>query len=48
MKHQFRVNHIKFRITERLFLEAGLKDLKEGNVFSHKEVMREVKEKYGI
>ena len=33
---------------EKLFIEAGLKDLEEGNTFSHEEVMREVREKYGI
>ena len=38
----------KISDTERLFLEAGLKDLKEGNTFTHEDVMREVKEKYGI
>ncbi|WP_029037275.1 hypothetical protein [Salinimicrobium xinjiangense] len=38
----------KISDTEKLFLEAGLKDLKEGSVYSHKDVMREVKEKYGI
>lgn len=34
--------------TERLFIEAGLKDIEEGNTHSHKDVMREVKQKYGI
>ena len=50
IKNETSVSGESYKIsnTERLFLEAGLKDLKEGNVFSHKEVMREVKEKYGI
>jgi predicted transcriptional regulator len=34
--------------TERLFIEAGLKDMEEGNTHSHEDVMREIKEKYGI
>ncbi|MHA6279311.1 hypothetical protein ACXYMT_03940 [Salinimicrobium sp. CAU 1759] len=34
--------------TERLFIKAGLKDIEEGNTHSHKDVMREVKQKYGI
>lgn len=33
---------------EKLFLEAGLKDVEQGNTYSHEDVMREVKEKYGI
>ena len=33
---------------EKLFLEAGLKDIEEGNTYSHDDVMREVREKYGI
>ena len=38
----------KMSDTERFFLEAGLKDIEEGNTFSHEDVMKEVKEKYGI
>jgi predicted transcriptional regulator len=34
--------------TERLFIEAGLKDIEKGNTYSHEDVMREVKQKYGI
>lgn len=33
---------------EELSIQAGLKDLEEGNTFSHEEVMREVREKYGL
>lgn len=38
----------KISDTEKLFLEAGLKDLNQGNIYSHEDVMRDVKEKYGI
>ena len=34
--------------TEKLFLKAGLKDIEEGNTYSHEDVMREVRDKYGI
>ena len=34
--------------TEKLFIEAGLKDIEEGNTFAHEDVMREVREKYGL
>ena len=33
---------------EKLFIQAGLKDLEEGNTISHEEVMKEVREKCGI
>jgi predicted transcriptional regulator len=33
---------------EQLFIEAGLKDIKNGNLLSHKQVMEEVSKKYGI
>lgn len=34
--------------TENLLIKAGLKDLEEGKTWSHDDVMREVREKYGI
>ncbi|MCX2837157.1 hypothetical protein [Salinimicrobium profundisediminis] len=34
--------------TERLFIEAGLKDIEEGKIYSHEDIMREIKEKYNI
>lgn len=34
--------------TEKLFIEAGLKDIAEGNTFTNEEVIREINEKYGI
>lgn len=34
--------------TEKLFIEAGLKDIEQGNTFSNEEVMREINEKYGL
>lgn len=33
---------------EKLFIEAGLKDIEQGNTFSNEEVMREINEKYGL
>ncbi len=34
--------------TEKLFIEAGLKDIEQGNFFSNEEVIREINEKYGL
>lgn len=34
--------------TEKLFIEAGLKDIEEGNTFTHEQVMKEINEAYGI
>lgn len=34
--------------TEDLFIEAGLKDIEEGRTFSHDDVLREVRERYGL
>mgnify|MGYP003638651798 CR=1 FL=1 len=33
---------------EKLFVEAGLKDIEEGNTFTNEEVIREINEKYGL
>lgn len=34
--------------TEKLLVEAGLKDIQEGNTFTHEQVMKEIREAYGI
>ncbi|WP_430411058.1 hypothetical protein [Kordia sp.] len=34
--------------TEKLFIDAGLKDIEEGNTFTHQEVMEEINKTYGI
>ncbi len=34
--------------TEKLFIEAGLKDIETGNTFSNEEVIREINKKYGL
>lgn len=34
--------------TEQLFIEAGLKDIEEGNTFTHQQVMEEISKTYGI
>ena len=34
--------------TEKLFISAGLKDVEEENTFTHKQVMKEINEAYGI
>lgn len=34
--------------TEKLLVEAGLKDIEEGNTFTHEQVMNEINEAYGI
>ncbi len=34
--------------TEKLFIEAGLKDIAAGNIFTNEEVVREINEKYGL
>ncbi len=34
--------------TEKLLVEAGLKDIEEGNTFTHEQVMKEINEAYGI
>lgn len=34
--------------TEKLMIEAGLKDVEEGNTFTHQQVMEEINKTYGI
>lgn len=34
--------------TEKLLINAGLKDVEEGNTFTHEDVMKEINEAYGI
>ena len=34
--------------TEKLLINAGLKDIEEGNTFTHEQVMKEINEAYGI
>ncbi|MEM9685896.1 MAG: hypothetical protein AAF934_03130 [Bacteroidota bacterium] len=34
--------------TEKLLVNAGLKDIEEGNTFTHEQVMKEINEAYGI
>jgi len=34
--------------TERLLINAGLKDVEEGNTFTHEQVMKDINEAYGI
>ena len=34
--------------TEKLLISAGLKDLENGNTFTHEQVMKEINEAYGI
>jgi len=34
--------------TEKLLIEAGLKDLNEKNTFTHEQVMKEINDAYGI
>ena len=34
--------------TEKLFIKAGLKDIDDGNTFSHNQVMEDIKRKYGF
>jgi predicted transcriptional regulator len=34
--------------TEKLLVEAGLKDIEDGNTFTHEQVMKEINEAYGI
>lgn len=34
--------------TEKLLVEAGLKDIKNGDTFTHEQVMKEINEAYGI
>jgi len=34
--------------TEKLLIKAGLKDIEEGNTFTHEQVMEEIKNTYGI
>jgi hypothetical protein len=33
---------------EKIFITAGLKDLKNGNTFAHEQVMEEVSKSYGL
>lgn len=46
VKHSDWVNEISE--TEKLLIEAGLKDLEEGKTFTHEQVLKEIKETYGI
>ena len=34
--------------TEKLLINAGLKDVEEGNTFTHEQVMKEINDAYGI
>lgn len=34
--------------TEKSLIKAGLKDVEEGNTFTHEQVMKEINEAYGI
>ena len=34
--------------TEKILVEAGLKDIENENTFTHEQVMKEIKEAYGI
>ena len=34
--------------TEKLLINTGLKDIEEGNTFTHEQVMKEINEAYGI
>jgi predicted transcriptional regulator len=34
--------------TEKLLVEAGLKDIEEGRTFTHEQVMKEINEAYGL
>lgn len=34
--------------TEKLLINAGLKDLEEGNTFTHEQVMKEIKDVYDM
>lgn len=34
--------------TEKLLINAGLKDIEQGNTFTHEQVMKEINEAYGI
>ena len=34
--------------TEKLLIEAGLKDMEDGNTFTHEQVMKEINDAYGI
>ena len=34
--------------TEKLLIDAGLKDIEQGNTFTHEQVMKEINEAYGL
>ena len=34
--------------TEKLLINTGLKDIEDGNTFTHEQVMKEINEAYGI
>lgn len=34
--------------TEKLLINAGLKDIEKGKTFTHEQVMKEINEAYGI
>ena len=34
--------------TEKLMVEAGLKDIEEGNTFTHEQVLKEINQAYGL
>ena len=40
--------HYSTSEAEKLFIEAGLKDIENGNLLSHKQVMEEINKKYGL
>ncbi|CAN5250711.1 hypothetical protein BH23BAC2_BH23BAC2_23820 [soil metagenome] len=33
---------------EKLFIQTGVKDIEEGRIYSHEEIIREVKEKFNL
>lgn len=38
----------KISETEELFIKAGLKDIEEGNTFTHHQVMEDINKTYGL
>ena len=34
--------------TEKLLINAGLKDVEQGNTFTHEQIMKEINKAYGI
>ena len=41
-------NESKISETEELFIKAGLKDIEEGNTFTHHQVMEDINKTYGL